>query len=301
MLRSPRISSFSISGSSFIPETLPLHWHGLTDLTIDSSTSETSITNEMVLQILSRCPKLRSCKLVVYDNTTAEIPSPHPTVQLQFLHTLELYFGGVVSTILYLLDHLSLPELHTFILHGHADSQSSFSLAPFLRFWTHLESLNIDSNTFSKSTLLDSLRNLPSSLRRLSIRDPPYRGQGSELASLDDDALVVLASCCPALKTLHIDYCAAISDPALLQFITERMSGEPRTRLSRVHVRFDRQLTLDILPSLQPFIETGLDISVIYPLPRPHSTVTPFSPWSGLIDELPGLRSTYLHDYNASW
>ncbi|KAJ6594650.1 hypothetical protein B0H19DRAFT_1284257 [Mycena capillaripes] len=280
MLRSSSISSFSISGNSFFPEELPLHWHRLTDLTIDGPAWESLLTGETMLEALARCPNLRTCKLVVNDAGGYEMQLLHSTVDLQFLRTLELDFAPVIRRVPRLLERLSLPELHDFTLHGHADQENSLSLAPFFGFWTHLESLHIDSNTFSQTTLLDSLRNLPPSLQQLSILDIVHGG--SEPPSLDDEALVILAPCCPVLETLHINYCSAISDAALLQFITARMTGEFRATLRRVQVKFHRQMTLDILPSLAPFTDAGLDVSITYfPFQK---TSTPFSPWQGLAD-----------------
>ncbi|KAJ6594656.1 hypothetical protein B0H19DRAFT_1096334 [Mycena capillaripes] len=275
MLRSPNISGFSVSGNSFDPEKLPVHWDRLTDLTVDGRAWETLLTSDMVVQTLSRCPELRSCKLAVSDRD----PQLLHSVELPFLHTLELDSGSS-ATVPRLLERLSLPGLRNFILHGYADHEGPFSLAPFFDSW-RLESLTIHSNSFSRTSLLDTLKNLPPTLRRLSILDVVHGG-GSELASLDDEALVVLAPRCPILETLHISYCAAISDAALLQFITAKMKGEYRATLRRVQVRFQRQMTLDILPSLAPFIEAGLDVSITYfPL---QTTPTPFSPWQGLAD-----------------
>ncbi|KAJ6588670.1 hypothetical protein B0H19DRAFT_214551 [Mycena capillaripes] len=280
MLRSPRISSFSISGNSFFPDKLPLHWDQLTDLTISGTVWESLITSERVLQTISGCPQLRSCKLAVSDGGITQILLQHPVVELPFLHTLELDFGNIISMVPQLLERLSLPELRTFTLHGQADLENPFSLAPFFTFWTHLESLNIDSNTFSKSTMLDSVRNLPSSLRQLSIRDI-ISGVQPEFFPLDDDVLAVLASGCPALETLLMNYCWTISDTALLHFISARMTEEYCTNL-KLCITFCRRMTLDILPSVQSFIERGLNISLTYiPMQPPPG---PYSPWNGLAD-----------------
>ncbi|KAJ6562565.1 hypothetical protein B0H19DRAFT_1260132 [Mycena capillaripes] len=215
---------------------------------------------------------------MVNDGAMDGMPFLHSAVNLQFLCTLELDFGSVIARVPHLLERLSLPQLRAFTLHGHADSQSSISLAPFFAFWTHLESLHFDSKTFSKSTLLDSIQNLPPSLQRLSILDMSH---GAQLASLDDDALAVLATCCPALKTVLVNFCSAISDAALLKFITARMTGKYRTTLKHLQVRFHRHMTLDILPSLNSFLNAGLDVSITY---TPRQTFSPFSPWQGLAD-----------------
>jgi hypothetical protein len=280
MLSSPRITSFSTSGHNFIPDALPLRWHQLTNLTVDGPVWETSMTSETILKAFANCPTLRTCKLVVNDSGNVELPLSHPAVELPFLHTLELDFGGVISTVPRLLNRLSLPELRIFAFHGHADLRTSLSLAPFFALWTRLEILSIDSNSFSKSSLLESLRSLPATLRILNIHDITH---GAEVPlSLDDDALQVLEPRCPALETLVINYCCLITDATLLQFITARMTGEFRTALRFVAVQFSRQMMLDIMPNLQPFMEAGLGISITY-LPL-QAIPTPFSPWQGLED-----------------
>ncbi|KAJ6557847.1 hypothetical protein B0H19DRAFT_1148742, partial [Mycena capillaripes] len=71
----------------------------------------------------------------------------------------------------------------------------------------------------------------------------------------------------------------SISDEALLQFITARMIHSPAT-LTNVHVQFHRPMMVDILPSLEPFIEAGLDVSLTYVRPPPLQ----ISPWRGLVE-----------------
>jgi hypothetical protein len=57
------------------------------------------------------------------------------------------------------------------------------------------------------------------------------------------------------------------------------MTGRFRPTLRRVDIRFNRKMTLDIRPNLQPFIDVGLDVSTTH--------IQPFkvlSPWQGLSD-----------------
>ncbi|KAJ6594658.1 hypothetical protein B0H19DRAFT_67244 [Mycena capillaripes] len=280
LLSSPSISSFSVSGNSFVPDKLPLHWHRLTDITISGYAWESLLTSEMVLQMLSRCPELRSCQLAINDGAAAETLL-HSTVELRFLHTLILDFGSVASKISRLFERLSLPELRTFILYGSADPGSPFSLAPFFGSWTRLENLTIASNTFSPSCLLETLRSLPSTLRRLTIIEIiEYGGPGVEIGPLDEDVLEVLAISRAPLEYLYIS-CSTISDEALLKFITARMTAESHAKLEHIAILFNRKMMFDILPSLESFIENGLDISIIYPPPL-QTTSTGFSPWQGL-------------------
>jgi hypothetical protein len=213
-------------------------------------------------------------------------PSQHLVVELQFLHTLHLHCVANTDTaVSVLLEHLSLPDLRNFTFHGHAPGQNTpfFSLANFFARCTRMESVDIDSNAFSKSFFLQSLRGLPPTLQRLGIHDR-MNGWGMPPPSspFDDEALAVLipAQSCPALQQLFVYHCSSISDAALLRFIAAKMTSESGTTLTRVDIQFDRYLLLDILPSLKPFIETGLDVSITH-LPPPASR---FSPWHGLSD-----------------
>jgi hypothetical protein len=285
MLSCPRLTSFSTTGNSFKPESLPLRWQQLTALTIEGPTWETSMTTEATLQTLSQCSGLRSCKLIVDDRQfppTANIESLHPAVELPFLHTLELDFGTVASS---LLDRLSLPQLRDFALHGRANG-----IASFLSACARLECLRIASDSFTKASLLESLRALPPTMRHLTIQDITRGGMDISLVPpLDDDVLAALTpapglpACCPSLKTLTINYCTLISDAALLRFVTGRMesaSGSEAT-LRRVDVQFNRRMMLDVMPTLQPFVdETELDVDIQYLPP----VSTQFSPWQGLAD-----------------
>lgn len=176
MLRGPRLSSFSASGVDLSDhERLPLPWHQLMVLVIDGPCDtpwDTPITTEKALQIISRCPKLRRCKLVTNDEDQW---LSHPSVELKFLHTLEL---ECAFTSIALLKHLHLPELRTLSLHRQTDQPNAPSVADFFTRSPRLESLVIDSNLFSKSALLSVLRNLPPTMQRIGIRHNPL-GLGS--------------------------------------------------------------------------------------------------------------------------
>ncbi|KAJ7140949.1 hypothetical protein C8R44DRAFT_866619 [Mycena epipterygia] len=113
-------------------------------------------------------------------------------------------------------------------------------------------------DTFTKPSLLELLHDLPPTLQHLRIQDT----QDMWTSYLDDDVLAVLtpppglpASCCSALQSLVIHRCKSISTTAVVLFITVRMN-EPRPTLKRIDIQFSRPADVDIMPSLQPFIET---------------------------------------------
>ncbi|KAJ7022722.1 hypothetical protein C8F04DRAFT_1137129 [Mycena alexandri] len=236
-------------------ESLSLRWHQLTLLAMTTTGPwQTSMTSE----------SLRTCRLTVNDSVESGTPSLTP-VELKSLHTLELHCEIVASTFSRLLDRLSLPDLRNFTLSGQASvTENPPSLAKCFASWSRLESVDIGGDSFAKSSLLANI--------------PNRSGPGMlPTTSLDDDALAILTPTdglpppCPALEILHIDYCTDVTDEAILRFITARM------------LQFNRYMTLDILPSIQPFIERGLDVSITHIEPYK----TQFSPWQGLDDAPP--------------
>ncbi|KAJ7134881.1 hypothetical protein C8R44DRAFT_849317 [Mycena epipterygia] len=293
MLRASQISSFSISAvTNFSLTELPLRWDQLTSLSITSQWN--APTSHAILPAISRCPALQSCKLTVFDSPNPETQPllDHPIVQLAYLHTLELCCAGSApSTFALLFPRISLPSLRRFFLLGspheygpdgliaELDSVSQVSLSRFIAGSTCLESVGID-NMFPKSSLIQIIQSLPPTLKRLRIKDTP-------VSSLDDDVLAVLTPgpglppfSCPALQELVINHACSISDTAVLQFITARMAVQPVTTLNVVEILFGTVMQRDILPSLQTFIDTGLKVSITYPLSFPPR----FSPWQGLAD-----------------
>jgi hypothetical protein len=114
----------------------------------------------------------------------------------------------------------------------------------------------------------------------------------------DEDALAVLASprLCPALQDLSIGHGLHVSDAAVLRFVTARMQ-DSRNALQSVNIHFGRPMTLDIMPSLRVFIETGLSISLVYP---PHMSLQ-YSPWNGLLDAPPPIYPVALLPPSPDW
>ncbi|KAF7376680.1 hypothetical protein MSAN_00085000 [Mycena sanguinolenta] len=298
-LGGPRLTSFSTTGNTFDPHSLPLRWNQLTQLTIGGPVWETSMTSQTLLQTLSQCNELRTCSLVVNDGRPSALSGPatessqYALVELPFLHTFQLDCGSVPCTVL---DRLSLPKLRDLTLHGvHS------SLESFLGLCIHLEALSIDSNSFTKLTLQESLRALPPTMVHLTIRDIMHGTPDPIVASLDDDVLAVLTPApgsagadvpCPVLETLTITHCWFISDAALLRFVTERMpspaaanetsdsASSTTSTLKRVDIQFNRLMTMDIMPSLTPFMEKGLDAEISYA----SFLTSHLSPWQGLGD-----------------
>ncbi|KAF7341966.1 hypothetical protein MVEN_01783100 [Mycena venus] len=254
ILRGPNLSRFSLMGGNNNPSNLPLRWNQLTALSLMGPAwgAEFAQTCMVIWDILSRCPKLQACKLLVHGPPEGDHVGS--IIECTSLHALDLVPGvynpdGVVAA---------------------------------LAASTHLERVSIDSNTFSKPFLMDFLRGLPPTVRRLQITEPVHVWQPSLVEpTLDNEVLAVLNTSpdspahCLGLEEFVIHYCRKVSDEALLRFIISRV---PTLRL--VEVKFDRERQVDILPKLQSFVEAGGNTFFTY------ITLTPpqFSPWLGLPD-----------------
>ncbi|KAK7022257.1 hypothetical protein R3P38DRAFT_2960110 [Favolaschia claudopus] len=287
MLKSPGISSFSTTSSEFQVST-PLHWHLLTELSVGGSGWESTLDAETALATLARCPP-------------ASASPRHPTVELPLLHTLYLDFGNASS---YLLDRLHVPDLREFLFRGHVDS-----LPLFLGSCSRLETFDVDGSSLVKSSLMESLRMLSTTMRHLTIRDHPRPRAGPMGAArpailLDDDVLALLTGApdwiasghtpsqryCPQLESLTT-LCDEISDLALQHFIEGRMAtGGTGPSLKRVRVQFSRAMKLDIKSSLKSFVEAGLDLEFLY---QPPPAPVYGSPWEGLEDAPSTLPSVW--------
>jgi hypothetical protein len=147
-----------------------------------------------------------------------------------------------------------------------------------------LESVEVDTQLFSKQALMALLTTLPSTIRHLR-----FAGRQAYL-SLADDALAALISCespersfsCPILQEFRLVCVHGVSDEALL--IKARMSIQPPT-LRHVELEFVRRIQLDIRPDIQPFVDAGLAVDLNYP-PAFQSSL---SPWAGLAERPPNF------------
>ncbi|KAF7376874.1 hypothetical protein MSAN_00105000 [Mycena sanguinolenta] len=285
ILRGARISSLYIPGVILLPENLPLRWSQLTTLTVGGYkwSVPLTLTSDALLRVISKCPELRCCKLKVNDPNGPELPiSEHPIVELPFLHTLAIHcVARVAPAVSNLLMRLSLPELRDFTIIGSA--QDCPTLGNFFARLVGLESLCLDIGMFSQASLLQTLRILPPSIRRLGISDIEH--PWGQTRTVLDEMLTVLTTSpelYPMLQHFSLDSGpngSNLSDRAVLLFITARMQQCPPA-LNRVDINFGRQMGVDIMPDLRAFIEAGLAVSLTYMPSQPSQD----SPWLGLPD-----------------
>ncbi|KAJ7441724.1 hypothetical protein FB451DRAFT_1569166 [Mycena latifolia] len=277
-LHGPKISSFNFEGSSFSPLELPLRWDSLTDLSIAEKwgSEPPFMTNEMTLQVLSRCPQLRTCRILVCDppGTLNSSRIGEPVLELSFLHTLDLDCDTFTAAAYCLFGRLSLPQLRNLKLHGMSDTADT----PYALLLTtkHIEKLDITIELFPKPFLANFLHELPPTLRELKISKFL---ESRRNVTFDDEILDsfspsadIPTPCCPGLQELEMEYSCSASDKALLRFIRS-------WALRRVVICFDRVMELDIRPELEPLVKNGLHLALTY-----HASRVSFSPWIGLGD-----------------
>ncbi|KAJ7205959.1 hypothetical protein GGX14DRAFT_457762 [Mycena pura] len=300
ILCAANISRLGISGSQIKAEALSLRWDQLTELDIGDTSWHPHLTIEAILEMISKCSRLQSCKLMLTHPVLEHIDVAGPAIEITSLRIFSLKTDYKAFAIA-LLGRLALPNLRHLSFSGFLKRLQAFepedqTLCRFLNITTQLETFSICSKPFLKSFLLQTLHSLPPTLRRLEIMADIERGDGwgflteTPISPFDDDCLRALNAdptrpyLFPKLQTLYINCCHRISDEAILEFIHARMALE-ECSLKRVHFGLARHAEVDISPRLQPFVDAGLDLSVVYLRP------TSFSPWLGL-PHAPGVFDT---------
>ncbi|KAF8128308.1 hypothetical protein K438DRAFT_916302 [Mycena galopus ATCC 62051] len=286
----PALSRFYLSASNVPTAELPLRWGNLTALTLLShflsqpawgQGSGGTQTCQVILDVLGRCSQLRICTVLVDEPSDGYVQDS--VVECRFLHTLRITSSSCpLQTSGRLLSRLSMPDLQDFELHGYhrpphiGSTSDADTLASALAASTRLKSVNIDTAIFSTLCFLEFLRSLPPTVQCFQFTGP------GGWAVLDDDVFKELEASpdrttpLPGLEELTVTDCHEVSDEMLLRFIVSRTPT-----LRRINLQFNRQRQVDILPSLQTFIQAGLQASLAYP-PLPQ-----FSPWEGLLDTQP--------------
>ncbi|KAJ7466937.1 hypothetical protein FB451DRAFT_1259586 [Mycena latifolia] len=286
IFRGPKVTEFSISAGNLSPTGLSLRWGQLTVFEMIDITwgSGITLTSDMAVQILSWCPELRVCRLAVNDPPNWQGAGVGSIIECPYLRTLDTECVYPAYTLRRLFCRLSLPDLGHFKLRGSCDESwhETLSFSHFLAASPRLESIDISTETFSKTALVALLNGLPPTMQQLEVTQM-WSPSGTE--PLDDDVFDILtpsptdpAPRCPALRTLLVSQCSTLSDEALMHFITSRMTAEYCGRLERVEIGFTRNMQVDLRASLRAFTDAGLQLALTYPPQVPLR----FSPWLGL-------------------
>ncbi|KAJ6578677.1 hypothetical protein DFH09DRAFT_1077607 [Mycena vulgaris] len=216
-------------GSDFNPLELPLRCNGLTELAIVQIWGfhgPPSLTSESSRQVLSWCPQLRTCRLCIHAGPPNDTRPEAPTLELSFLHTLNVECSGTLSTtVQQMFARLFLPQLRHFKLRGTANHEETIPYAPgpLVAAAPCIESLNMNVELFSKSALVDFIHGLPPTV--LEIRYTKMHQ-----AKIFED-LVMLESLisspdsptpCSGLQVLELNQFCPFSDDVVLRFLKSR-------------------------------------------------------------------------------
>ncbi|KAF7370259.1 hypothetical protein MSAN_00657000 [Mycena sanguinolenta] len=268
------LSRFSLTGGDFRDHdssSLPLSWGNLTSLTLMTRDAPNC---QIILDILARCSRLRTCKVGL-----AEYEGEHlqdSVVECLSLRSMEVWCSfSPLNDSGRLLSRLSVPNLQDFRLDGAAAPSNSASLLSTLAACTHLQTIGFTVEMFWSHELVDFLRGLPPTLQCLRIAQQWHPSPISPL--LDDNFFVTLETLAvlPTLEELIMINNQDLSDDALLHFIVSRMPT-----LRRVDMKFDREMQVDILPALDSFMESGAQVSLTYTTDFGYNV----SPYLGLPD-----------------
>ncbi|KAJ7721118.1 hypothetical protein B0H16DRAFT_378208 [Mycena metata] len=274
IIQAPAISSFKFFGENIPALEISLHWNHLAELEI----KESAMTGDIALQVLSRCPQLRTCRLSVkYEPDITQ----RPTAECPFLHTLELDSEDSLSRIMYqIFGRVSFSQLRHLELFGMGDDGDentgiSCNLAAAV---PSLETVAMNGDLLVGEHFKDFVRSLPPTIQKFHLNPPIWTNLSGELLSAFIPPPDFPNLCCPNLRELEIQQSCSVPNDVLVAFIRPRVG-----MLSRLAIHFTaRRSQDDALPNIQPFLEAGLQIELTY---RPPFSPPRFSsPWDGLAD-----------------
>ncbi|KAJ7723689.1 hypothetical protein B0H16DRAFT_333557 [Mycena metata] len=273
LVRAPAISSFTFSGAYFPTlDIIPSCWNHLGELEI----KESSMTSDIALQVLSRCPQLRTCRLSVkYESHI----TPRPTVECPFLHTLELESEVCLSWIMpQIFGRVSFSELRRLRLCGFGDGDDdntgiSYNLAAAA---PSLETVAMSGDSFVNRRFKDFVHSLPRTIQKFHLNPPIWTNLRDEMLSAFIPTPDFPDLCCPNLGELEIQQSRSVPEDVLVVFIRPRVGT-----LSRLVIHFAVHRSQgDAFPDIQSFLEAGLQIELSYlPFLEPQFS----SPWNGIV------------------
>ena len=263
----PRLHRVSFVLSQRDPRNLPLPWARLTELSLETYRSASSLNSSEALAMVKQCPNLQSCALGIYSSLPEGFMPPSELVTLPALHTLRLRtFPENSDDLTVIFDHIFTPSLVDLAVTAYTIQGfiwPSVPHVPFKSLLTHsscpLERLTLSQNPISSEALIECLHLIPT-LTTLFVTDCSWAA-GSEAplpnrvpetsAILSDELLRLLtatnsesADCLvPLLKSVKLSQCTAISDEVLIDFIESRWrrslavdmkAGVPRTTSAEV-------------------------------------------------------------------
>ncbi|KAJ7062363.1 hypothetical protein C8F01DRAFT_1368970 [Mycena amicta] len=287
LLTAPQLSDLHLAGIQTQVDALGLPYDQLTSLSLTPFPwAASQPTLEASLSVIAKCRQLRQFHVTVYANTPG-MQDIH--IESLTLEVLVINYTTIPGT-LRSLNYLSLPALvHLSVIWGQGGLSDNTGVAAaagssFERFFsisTRLRSLRLDAAFLGKETFMALIRALPPSLRRLAVHDfEPWSVDDNLLASITPTTGHATAG--PGLEDIVFRDCHDISDRALLEFIRAKMTPGSHSPLKRVRIQLCRPMELDILPEVQSFLGTELNLVVEYhdPILFSATGMRPRSSWN---------------------
>ncbi|KAJ7253489.1 hypothetical protein C8J57DRAFT_1659532 [Mycena rebaudengoi] len=267
-LRTTSLWSASLNARFVFPET-PIRLEFLRHLSfkIIEGAPESSVTAQSTLEILRRCTLLESCTIDILGDLNG--PSNLPC-RMEHLRSVCVSsfgpdgfdYGGAT----HFFETLVLPNLRCLEYTG----RPALHFLPLLTYARSVECLIL--HTAASTTALLKVLRLTPMLEELRISgDPtmhPFKRDGQFIPLLTPQAQSDVV--CPRLQRINLQGFSALTDAALHEFILAR--ADPQlggvTPLSRIRASFNREIQVNIVPSLQPLLAAGLSLSVQYQAPQ---------------------------------
>ncbi|KAF8138045.1 hypothetical protein K438DRAFT_1738273 [Mycena galopus ATCC 62051] len=260
---------------------MPLFWDQLTHLNFESTGPQSpsqGLSLHIVFVLLGRCPQLVS--LAFRANTVHQAYSISGLLQLPFLESFIIFQPCVLepASIAHLVEHLSMPELRR--LHLPTGPSGTGTPTNFLiTIGTRsplLETILIYLYSFTKSSLLDGLKCVPSLLKLTALANPSYQTwqphQTWQPGELIENLLTLLVpeeshTLCPQLQELRAQGCDSISRDVLMRFLQKRMQLTPGFRRLEISLTQPWGVPDVSEDDIQSFRSRGLDLSLIHDSP----------------------------------
>ncbi|KAJ6512793.1 hypothetical protein C8R45DRAFT_890611 [Mycena sanguinolenta] len=273
----PTLEEIALTTTATIdPRLLPLLWSRLTELCLrcapawEQNGLQGGLDIGGAFDVLRKCPNLVHCEIQITQDAPDLILDTSP-INLLLLRTLVLsgmgrfVFQNWVS-------HLVLPSLRSLQV-GDVFWDSAARGLP----QDSSLSVDIGPRHFTPSSLTELFQSFPL-ISHLQLSATTFSSD-----ELPHDALLALFAppheLCPMLTNISLlDVFNAPSEVAVLTFVKTRMAMV--TPLQQIRVRFSREMELDIMPELEPFISDGLQVDITFPPRGPN-----FYPASGIMGE----------------
>ena len=239
----PRLHRVSFVHFQGVPHNLPLPWARLTELSLETNQTASSLNHNEALVTLKQCPNLQRCTLCIYPSLPGGFIPPSEPIKLPALHTFRIHaYQENSDDLTVVFDHLFTPSLVKLAVIASISDDFISSPAqhvPFRSLLTRsscpLESLTLSQNPISPKALIECLYLVPA-LTTLFVTDckvtwPPDDEDPETLPPILSDELLRLltptnpeSSDClvPNLKSVNLAQCTAISDEVLMEFIQSR-------------------------------------------------------------------------------